>query len=69
MSKGASPAVTDDKKWEAESDARSLTESEQIRADKPRHARAIVELRKQAEVADKEAKIKRGLAAAFPKDK
>ena len=34
-------------KWEAESDVRTLTEAERIRADKPRHRRAVKMAREQ----------------------
>lgn len=69
------PAVADDWKWQAESDARTLTEAEQVRMDKARHGRAVKALKAQAKVSRQEATIKtqlakggtQGLAKAFSK--
>lgn len=57
-----------DKDYQAESDARTLTEAEKVRGDGKRHTAACKKLKEQARVAEMEAKIKKGLAAAFPKE-
>lgn len=40
--------TNDEKKWEAESDARTLATAEEIKADKPRAVRAVKAAKKQA---------------------
>lgn len=57
-----------DKDWQADSDARTLTDAEKVRGDNKRHTAACKKLKEQARVAEMEAKIKKGLAAAFPKE-
>ncbi len=38
--------LSEDMKWKAESDARTLREAEEIRMDAPRYKRAVTELQK-----------------------
>lgn len=60
------------KDWEAESDAGTLSRSQEIRNDEKRHKAALAYLKKQstasAEAVSLETKVKKGLAAAFPKE-
>lgn len=43
------PVITNgDRKWQAESDARTLAEAEEIKTDKPRAVRAVKAAKKQA---------------------
>jgi hypothetical protein len=66
-----SPQV--DEKWQAEDDGRTLTRAQEIRLDEKRHKAALGHLKKQATASssavDLEIKVKKGLAAAFPKNK
>lgn len=50
----------DERKWRAESDARTLSEAEEIRADKARHLRAKVHAKKQVEKLQKIVETKGG---------
>ena len=43
--------MSDNKKWEAESDARALIEAEEIKNDSKRYERAKKELKRQAKAA------------------
>lgn len=45
--------VPENKKWETEADARTLIEAEEIKGDKRRYRRAMVEVRKQKKAADR----------------
>jgi len=50
--------ISEDKKWQAESDARTLIEAQEILNDKTRIKRASAELKKQAQAAqDAEAQL------------
>jgi len=64
---------TVDKNYQAEDDARTLTRAQEVRGDSKRHTCAMECLKKQNYAAkcalDMEAKVKKGLAAAFPKEK
>lgn len=53
---------TTDKKWQVESDARTLLESQEIRMDKSRYARARKELATIVKRAQKEAAAKKAQA-------
>jgi hypothetical protein len=68
---GATANVPDD--FQAEDDARHLTEAQTIRLDAKRHQAALRHMKKKAGsiqgAVDMEAKAKTGLAKAFPKDK
>jgi hypothetical protein len=68
---GATANVDDD--FRAEEDARALTSAQEIRLDEKRHQRALKHMTKKAgsvqAAVDLENKVKKGLAAAFPKDK
>lgn len=58
-----------DKKWETESDARTLREAEEIKAKPKRFKKAAAELKKQAEAARRAVLLvnaKKGLKKAFP---
>ena len=52
----------EEKRWRAESDARTLVESELIKNDKPRLDRAIVEAKKMTVEKDKEAEQMKKIA-------
>jgi hypothetical protein len=56
-----------DKDYQADDDARTLTRAEEVRQDGKRHTAACKKLKEQARVAEMEAKVKKGLASAFPK--
>lgn len=47
MAKKAEAAAGPNKDWQAECDVRTLMEAEKIKADKPRHRRAVGHARKQ----------------------
>ena len=61
-------ATADDKQWEVEQDARTLREAEEIKAEPKRLKKAVVELKKQAEAAQRAlaaVKATAGLKKAF----
>lgn len=63
--------TAEDKKWEVESDARTLREAEEIKVDSGRFKKAAAELKKQAEAARRAVLLvnaKKGLKKAFSKD-
>jgi hypothetical protein len=68
---GATANVSDD--FQAEQDAHHLTKAQEIRLDEKRHQAALKHLKAKAGsiqgAVDMEAKVKKGLAAAFPKEK
>jgi hypothetical protein len=68
---GATANTPDD--FQAEDDARHLTEAQNIRLDEKRHQAALKHMKKKAgsiqAAVDLEAKVKKGLDAAFPKSK
>lgn len=49
----AGPVSAQEKKWRAESDARTLIEAQEIKLDKARHRAAVKCLREQAAAAQK----------------
>lgn len=63
---------SDDEHYQAQGDARSLEEAQEVRGDDKRHKNAMAHLKKKADdtkkAVENEAKVKKGLAAAFPKD-
>lgn len=66
---GCKPEV--DKKWQAENDARTLLESQEIRMDQARYTRAQKELKAIVARAEKEAAAKKaaaGLEKAISED-
>jgi len=63
-------AITaEDKRWEAESDARTLMDSQVISGDKKRLAAAVKAAKRMAAEKDKEAKAMKGIAKRKPKKK
>jgi hypothetical protein len=60
------------KEFQAEADAQHLTEAQGIRLDEKRHQAALKHMKKKSGsiqgAVDMEMKVKKGLAAAFPKD-
>lgn len=56
------PMTAEDKKWRAESDARTLAEAEEIRADKNRLSMAIAAARRLYKEALKQANMKAKVA-------
>jgi hypothetical protein len=68
---GAVANTPDD--FRAEEDARHLTEAQNIRLDEKRHQCALKHMKKKAGsiqgAVDMEAKVKEGLAKAFPSEK
>ena len=67
---GATANVPDD--FQAEEDARHLHEAAKVRGDDKRHKAALNHLKKKSSdiqsAVDMETKVRKGLAAAFPKD-
>jgi hypothetical protein len=67
---GATANVPDD--YQAEDDARHLTTAQEIRLDEKRHQAAMRHMKKKSgsiqATVDLEAKVKKGLKAAFPRD-
>ena len=53
----ASTMTADDKKWQAEQDARTLVEAETIRTEKGRLGKALTEITKMNKVKEKEIKL------------
>ena len=53
----ANTMTADDKRWQAESDARTLVEAETIRTEKGRLGKALKEITKQNKVKEKEIKL------------
>ena len=70
MAKSSTPQV--DEKWQAENDGRTLMDAQEIRNDSKRHGKALAHLKTKAKASANavalEAKVKKGLVAAFPKD-
>jgi hypothetical protein len=68
---GATANMDDD--FKAEQDASALTNAQEIRLDEKRHQAALKHMKKKSgsvqAAVDMEEKVKKGLAAAFPKDK
>lgn len=68
---GATANVNTD--FRARMDAHALTQAQNIRLDEKRHQAALKHMKKKAgsvlAAADMEVKVKKGLAAAFPKEK
>jgi len=58
-----------DRKWEAESDARTLMDSQVISSDKKRLTAAVKAAKRMAAEKDKEAKAMKGIAKRKPKKK
>ena len=61
-------AVSEDKQWEVEQDARTLREAEEIKADSKRFKKAANELKKQSAAAQKavaNVNATKGLKKAF----
>jgi hypothetical protein len=68
---GATADTPDD--FQAEDDARHLTEAQNVRLNEKRHQAALKHMKKKAgsiqAAVDLETKVKKGLAAAFPAGK
>jgi len=67
------PISTEEAEWKAESDAQTLVDAHEIRADKKRFVTAFKALRKKIkesqETVELEKKVKTGLDATFGKSK
>lgn len=72
MAKTKPAMAMTDADYQCKQDAHTLQEAQEIRNDKPRHTKALTHLKKEAGAATDavamEKRVKKGLAAAFPKD-
>ena len=61
--------IEQDRKWQAQDDARTLAQAEEIKSDSARKKRAIVMVRKMVKDKEKEVKSFQKIAKTSPKPK